>query len=1350
MSFHPALSSIVARLHISDRFRSGCVIILIITAFSGTPSMPAQAAPMNTGALGMPLVFAPAKAASSVPAFLGAGPCYATFDGITIFESANANAVQDAVDAASAGGTVKVAGTCAGTQTRGGSTQSVILTKTLTLAGGYTTTNWTISDPIAHPTVLDALAGGRVISATQPVTISSLTVQRGQLLGGMGAGGHFLGATTLNAVTFISNTSVQGGGARVEGEAVVLNSTFANNTANNIGGGAWFSNKVSISGTTFISNSQTGAFGAGGGLYIENVLSFAAITNTSFISNASLATLGKGGGLYGVPITLLFNVVFTRNHANDIGGGAYFGRAPTLQGTRFFSNTATNAGGGAYFSDGASISSTHFISNFSSGGGGFYSFRHTFVTSTHFISNAGAYGAGAYFYGPGNLWQTSFTANRATNNGGGAYFEGAAVVTDSLFNGNLAPYNGGGVYFKNAALVSGSTFTGNIASNTLNFQGRGGGVFIDSFGTITGTSFTGNQARAGGGLYVNGSFTNDTTRVVNSLFSRNTASTGNGDAINLIESTFYSPIVDVIFTTIASPTVSTGKALVAGKGTINITNTIIASHTVGIGQTGSAIVNSNYNLFFSNGADTAGSVTSGANNVNGDPAFANPATDDYRIPLTSPAVNAGIDLGISNDYFGNARPYGAGVDIGFNESTPPPISCYATPDDGINVFSSTNADAIQQAIDAANAGGTVKIAGTCAGVQSRGSTTQTAYISKTLTLAGGFTLTNWNTSDPLNQPTTLDAQGNGRVLFATAPVTISNLNLKNGTSTGNGGGGFFGEDASVNGASFTGNNAGGNGGGAWFDKNGNLNNSHFGGNNSGDSGGGAGFGGSSALTGTTFMGNTTGNLGGGAFFSGTANLNSGAFTGNSAINANSKGGGAYFGDDANLNGAGFNNNSAANGGGAWFVKNGNVNNSNFGGNSSGDSGGGAGFGGTAVLTGTTFTSNTTGNNGGGAFFGGLAFLNDGSFDDNAATHANSNGGGAYFNDDGNLNNTGFNNNSAAHGGGAYFAKNANGDGNNFGGNTAGNDGGGAVFSGTAVLSDTAFMSNTAGNNGGGAFFNNTANLNGTGFNNNTAGGDGGGAFFNNTANLNGNDINGNGAGGDGGGLYLLRSSPASQISNNSFSSNRSGSGNGDAMYLFGNGSGGGTANIFGNTIGSQPAGSGAAIVAGDGTTYITNSVIASHTVGISQTEPAIVNEDNNSFRNNTDHLRGNINSGGNSTFDPPLNNGGDGGTVIPPGNVVITLKTGIALLQPTSDFTATLISGDEPVTYTWNFGDGSLPYEGRVASHVYAPGIYTATLTAANSAGTVTTTFRIFVPWRMLLSIIVKDSTLPMQLQQRR
>ena len=117
--------------------------------------------------------------------------------------------------------------------------------------------------------------------------------------------------------------------------------------------------------------------------------------------------------------------------------------------------------------------------------------------------------------------------------------------------------------------------------------------------------------------------------------------------------------------------------------------------------------------------------------------------------------------------------------------------CSATPDDGATVFTSADASAVQAAIDAASPGATVKIAGTCVGVQPRdydllgtpGTYFQTGYISKTLTVMGGFTTANWGSSDPVANPTVLDGDASGQVLVIDAPglaVDVVSLSVTNG------------------------------------------------------------------------------------------------------------------------------------------------------------------------------------------------------------------------------------------------------------------------------------------------------------------------------------------------------------------------------------------------------------------------------------------------------------------------------------------------------------------------------------------------------------------------------------------
>jgi hypothetical protein len=98
---------------------------------------------------------------------------------------------------------------------------------------------------------------------------------------------------------------------------------------------------------------------------------------------------------------------------------------------------------------------------------------------------------------------------------------------------------------------------------------------------------------------------------------------------------------------------------------------------------------------------------------------------------------------------------------------------------------------IQAAVDAALIGDVIKVAASDYNdVHLRQGTFQMVYISKTVTIRGGYTTDNWDTPDPEANPTTLDAQGEGRVFYITdeAAPTIEGLRITGGDATGLGGG----------------------------------------------------------------------------------------------------------------------------------------------------------------------------------------------------------------------------------------------------------------------------------------------------------------------------------------------------------------------------------------------------------------------------------------------------------------------------------------------------------------------------------------------------------------------------------
>ncbi len=649
--------------------------------------------------------------------------------------------------------------------------------------------------------------------------------------------------------------------------------------------------------------------------------------------------------------------------------------------------------------------------------------------------------------------------------------------------------------------------------------------------------------------------------------------------------------------------------------------------------------------------------------------------------------------------------------------------CFATPDNGTTVFSSTDASAVRSALGTASANAVVKLAGYCAGVVTEDGTAQVALITQTLTLRGGYTHTDWNTYDPAANSTTLDAQGGGRVIRGDVFATLEGFTVTNGylnAPDAQGGGlygGFVLNQMTVYSNVVTGTNTAG--GGAWFGW-ADVTDSIFL-SNTAMVAGGAYFDFLENMTGTTFMGNTASDYGGGAYFSPSGgdrlNVLNSTFISNTA-NGDGGGGAVFFSYGANLTGTRFLNNTASGdgtGGGATFFT----------------------FGSNAVVGGS-FISNTTGGGGGGAFFYG--------FDTTYIT-------GMTF-----LSNT------AWYGGGALFSTPSNVVETTFIGNTAsGGDGGGAFFNpgefGVSNVIETTFISNTStGDGAGGALFAGSANVIESQFIGNTApGGDswgsGGGIVI--LASTSGNRVAVTGTtfvsntADVGGGVFIFNS-VSMDIVNTLFVSNEP-----EALLVYED-SGNPLITLRHVTM----VGEGVGVYVQTGTVNITDTIFSSG-LGILNTG-GIVNEDYNLFSGVDEPYSGLITSGGHSltgtaafadnvhyrltAFSDALNAGMDVSVTtdfegdprgpcpdmgwdeltpeVMPGEIcrVYAVNSSPTLIGNTTFFTATALGGTPPITYTWDFGDGNLG-SGATAMHTYAAvGTYTASVTATNGLSSVTKT----------------------------
>jgi hypothetical protein len=248
------------------------------------------------------------------------------------------------VDAASNGDIIKVA---QGQYTSVVS-QVVYIDKAITLAGGYTISDWDNADPASRPTVIDAEGADRrgvYIDGTDvaTITLTGLTVQRASPQNECGAGIFFEGyngTLVLQNSLVMSNTCEvgMGRGAGLEvrgGMAILRDNTFQGNSATSGGGVSIGNGTVTMSGNRFLSN---GAF-FGGGLNVEG-------GTVTMSSNVFLGNIG--GANQGPSILIGGGTVDAENDIIADSGNDPAGEAVSVWGGTLTARHWTLANNGSY------------------------------------------------------------------------------------------------------------------------------------------------------------------------------------------------------------------------------------------------------------------------------------------------------------------------------------------------------------------------------------------------------------------------------------------------------------------------------------------------------------------------------------------------------------------------------------------------------------------------------------------------------------------------------------------------------------------------------------------------------------------------------------------------------------------------------------------------------------------------------------------------------------------------------------------------------------------------------------------------------------------------------------------
>jgi predicted outer membrane repeat protein len=415
----------------------------------------------------------------------------------------------------------------------------------------------------------------------------------------------------------------------------------------------------------------------------------------------------------------------------------------------------------------------------------------------------------------------------------------------------------------------------------------------------------------------------------------------------------------------------------------------------------------------------------------------------------------------------------------------------------------------------------------------------------------------------------------------------------------------------------------------------------------------------------------------------------------------------------------------------------------------------------AIISRTTFLANTSWGDGGAIFALGNFAVSDGLFQDNACLAGSCDGGALFSFSRTTLDNTDFLSNTARdQGGGASapgFLTVRNG---RFEGNQAIFGSGGALHvQNLATIDGTHFVSNTAQSRGGGIYGFAALTVTNARFSENESTLAGGGLAAFGEFIVSGTQFLRNRSQA-GGGLYHEYAT-AGRVANSLFGSNEATTGQGAALAIASTGG----FEVLHTTIASPAANPGAAIAVMTGTAHITNTIVASHAVAISNSV-GIVSQDYNLFWGNVTDVQGAVAGGAHNASGDPLfvapagddyhlgagsaavDAGTDAGIVVDYDGETRPLDAGFdigfdeasyidglvfvhapssAIAGLPTTFSASVTQGTG-ISYEWDFGDGTPAVAGNPVSHTFAAaGQYPVTVTASNRTGSAWTTMTVTV-----------------------
>ena len=647
-------------------------------------------------------------------------------------EASPCRTVQYAVDQAASDDEIHVAaGNYTGVQTRAGVVQTVYISKTVFLRGGYSA-DFSAWDSDVHVTTLNANGQGRVIYITGNV---SPTVEGLRISGGDASG---LGGSAIGDA---------GGGIYViSATATISGNVILNNVAST---GDW-------------------SDGLGGGLYLRQ--SDALIVNNIITGNEAATsswTGGWGGGLCaeeGAP-TLRANQVMDNQagrggfFGNGAGGGLCFVESqPTLEANQIRENRAT------------------VTDDWGTGGGVEMLGCPDFSLINNVIAdNVAPYGGGGLWIGHmsgvpsrGRLLHTTIARNQGGTGTAGVRVAGGSVVT--MTNTILVGHDTGiNVSFGCTATLTATLWgsgpwandtdwgdVGTITTGTINIWGDPDFLNPDGGDYHIGAASDAVDAGVDAGI---GTDMDGEPRDASPDIGADELGGWGLQVVKAASATDLYP-GDTVTYTIA----------VTSGGTLGVTNVVLTDtlpalqHPLNVSP-GCSIADPGY----------GGRVTCALGDLNAghNAQVTLTAQVTTTVPPTLPQTMRNVALAVGDQAWSD----------GYADTIlHAPGDCHVRINGGLPEYTT-----VQAAVDVATAGDEIWIAGTCEGAFERAGLFQQVYLNKSLTLQGGYS-SDFSAWDPEAYPTTLDAGGEGRVVYVEAGnVTLEGLHLTGGDATGLGG-----------------------------------------------------------------------------------------------------------------------------------------------------------------------------------------------------------------------------------------------------------------------------------------------------------------------------------------------------------------------------------------------------------------------------------------------------------------------------------------------------------------------------------------------------------------------------------